>query len=137
MELTSIDTSIGINHTSFALLYTLNKLTHIHKFTNLVFVIPTSVLYSIVPLAFIILFRGVQNTSPVFNVICPCTRVECVGLFIVIGSSALLKGILKQSIVDFTCGKEIHTLTVEQLLFPGPKVHIPVGVEKDSLSKLH
>lgn len=59
MELSSIHTSIWIYNASLALFDAINELPYIHRLHNLVLVVAVAVLGAVVPLSFVVFFRGV------------------------------------------------------------------------------
>jgi hypothetical protein len=124
LELTSIDTTIAIDQSSFALLLVPSKLTHIGLSIDFVDQVSVPFLVSGLPLTLVVLLITIKHPVAMFLVSQPLSIVIGPSFIVVIDSLALLGASAEMPIVNLATVESIDSLTMKDSVPPTSKVDI-------------
>ena len=136
-KISNINTSVHKYQFTLPMPFSFYKISQICLLCQLIFMIAVTRSFSLLPFAFIYLFRTEIQAISVFESLTPSATIVSIAIIIVVESSALHQSLLNSAIVYLSIAVQINSFSVKIILIPGTKVDISfwVSVYTFSLSK--
>lgn len=133
-DLAGEHTAISTDKPAFPIFGALLEFPQVYFASKFVLIIAISMLGSSIPLALVVLFRGVEHTAAMLQVLVPVPRVVGRAIVVVVRAEALFLIHGQHAVVDLPTRKKIGALPMEAVLTPATKVDIAGGVGENPLA---
>ena len=124
LELSSIDTTITVNESAFALSLVTYKLTHIRFSIDFIDQMPIPFFISVRPLSLIVLLISVEHSIAMFLISLPLSIIVSSSLIVIVYSLTFLGSFAQMAIVYLSTMESVDSLPVKNTIFPSTEVYI-------------